>query len=202
MKKILLFMLAVSLGFAAVSCKDRGQVDTKNAPEFDFRKIKWGMNRAEVMETEVAKPSGEKADIVTYRDEFDGIPVIVGYLFDGDIVTRAGYLMLGSYDVPNKYIEDYEKIKISMIEKYGAPARDEMRWSEGQESQDPTQYGKAACDGKLVYVTIWSDGITMIKETLRGEEGKCRHYLKFESIDLYLNKTVQQDTVAVPSPGP
>lgn len=202
MKKVLLAMLAVSLGLAAISCGDRDDAKTKNAPEFNFRKTTWGMSRARVMESEDTEPTGEKADVVTYRDELEGIPVIVGYLFDGDTLTRAGYLMRGSYEDPGKYIEDYKKVKELMIMNYGAPAQDELRWNEGEESQDPAKYGEAVCGGKLTYITIWTDGVTVVRESLRGEKGMCSHGLMFESVALYHSKPAGDDAAAVPSPAP
>jgi len=198
MKKLLLLVLAVSLGLAALSCKDRDEAGTKKAPEFNFRKTTWGMSRDQVKASEEAKPTGENPDVITYRYDIDGIPAIVGYLFDGDKLTRAGYLMRGSYDDPNKYIEDYDKVKESMIETYGAPAQDEMHWMEEQGSQDPAQYGKAVCDGKLRYTTAWTDGITIITERLGGEDGSCKHGLMFESIDLYINKQAGNKAPAGP----
>lgn len=202
MKKLLLLVLAASLGLAALSCKDRNETETKKAPEFNFRKTTWGMSRDQVKASEDTKPTGEKPDVLTYRDELDGIPAIVGYLFDGDKLTRAGYLMRGSYDDPNKYIEDYDKVKESMIKTYGAPAQDEIQWKEGEESQDHAQYGKAVCDGKLRYTTVWTDGVTMITERLGGENGNCKHGLMFESIDLYINKPAEENAAARPSPAP
>jgi len=202
MKKLLFLMLAVSLGFTALSCKDRESVKTTNAPEFDFRKTKWGMTRDQVKAAEGSQPTGEKTEVVTYRDELEGIPVIVGYIFDGEKLVKAGYLMRGKYEDPNKYIDDYNKIKESMISVYGAPAQDELQWKEGEESQDPAQFGKAVCDGKLTYFTIWTDGVTMIRERLIGEDGKCSHGLMFESVDLYLNKPLQENAASLPSPGP
>lgn len=202
MKKLLLLVLAASLGLAALSCKDRNETETKKAPEFNFRKTTWGMSRDQVKASEDTKPTGEKPDVLTYRDELDGIPAIVGYLFDGDKLTRTGYLMHGSYEDPNKYIEDYDKVKESMIKTYGAPAQDEIQWKEGEESQDHAQYGKAVCDGKLRYTTVWTDGVTMITERLGGENGNCKHGLMFESIDLYINKPAEENAEARPSPAP
>lgn len=195
-------MLAVSFGFAAVSCGDRDDAKTKNVPEFNFRKTTWGMSRAQVKESEATEPTGEKTDVVTYRDELEGIPVIVGYLFDGDTLTRAGYLMRGSYEDPGKYIEDYKKVKELMIVNYGAPAQDEIRWNEGEESLDPAKYGEAVCGGKLTYITVWTDGVTVVRESLRGEDGKCSHGLMFESIALYHNKPAGDNAADVPSPAP
>jgi uncharacterized lipoprotein YehR (DUF1307 family) len=202
MKKLLLLVLAASLGLAALSCRDRNETVTKKAAEFNFRKTTWGMSRDQVKASENTKPTGEKTEVVTYRDELEGIPAIVGYLFDGDKLTRAGYLMRGSYDDPSKYIEDYDKVKESMIKTYGAPAQDEMQWKEGEESQDHAQYGKAVCDGKLRYTTVWTDGVTMITERLGGENGNCKHGLMFESIDLYINKPAEENASAGPSPAP
>jgi uncharacterized lipoprotein YehR (DUF1307 family) len=202
MKKLLLLLLAVSLASAILSCRDRNDEKAAKAPEFNFRKTTWGMSRDQVKASEDTTPTGDKSDVITFRSELDGIPAIVGYIFDKDKLARAGYLMRSSYEDPEKYIDDYDKVKESMIKIYGPPAQDEMHWKEGEESQDPAVYGKAVCDGRLSFITVWTDGVTMIRERLSGEDGQCKHGLMFESVDLYLNKPAEEKAPAVPSPSP
>ncbi len=188
MKKILLLVFAAALGFGAVSCRDGKDSKTKEGGEFSFRKTTWGMSREQVKASEDSAPTGDKPDVITYRGEIEGIPMIVGYLFDGDKLVRAGYLMQGSYDDPNSYISDYNKVKDFLIKEHGTPAQDEVVWAEGEEVEDTGKFGESVCGGKLRYTTIWADGVTVIKENLYGENGKCNHGVMFESVEFSINK--------------
>ncbi|MEW6144384.1 MAG: hypothetical protein AB1598_05135 [Thermodesulfobacteriota bacterium] len=191
MKRFLLVALAAALGIGAVSCRDGSDSKTKDGGEFNFRKTTWGMSREQVKASEDTEPTGDRPEVVTYRGEFEGIPVIIGYVFDGDKLARAGYLMRGSYQDPNSYISDYDKVKESLIKSYGSPAEDNVVWDEGEEVQDPALFGESVCAGKLVYSTMWSDGVTVIRENLSGEDGKCSHGVTFESVELFIKKTIQ-----------
>jgi hypothetical protein len=200
MKKFLLLAFAAALGFAVVSCKDGNDSKTKEDGEFNFRKTTWGMSREQVKTTEDSAPTGDKPEVVTYRGEIEGMPVIIGYIFEEDKLTKAGYLMQSSHEDPNSYISDYDKMKEFFIQKYGTPAQDDMVWNEGEELDDPDKFGESVCGGKLRYSTVWTDGVTVIKEKLDGEEGKCRHGVIFESADQYLNKPTGNDDSAQSQP--
>ncbi len=201
MKKFLFLVFAAALGFAAVSCRDGKDSKTKEGGEFSFRKTTWGMSREQVKASEDSAPTGDKPDVITYRGEIEGIPVIVGYLFDGDKLIKAGYLMQGSYEDPNSYVSDYNKIKDFLIDEHGTPAQDEVVWAEGEEVDDPGKFGESVCGGKLRYSTFWADGVTVIRQSLDGEDGKCKHGVMFESVEYSINKTIENNEAAPPSPG-
>jgi hypothetical protein len=201
MKKFLLLVFAAALGFGAVSCRDGKDSKTKEGGEFSFRKTTWGMSREQVKASEDATPTGDNPEVITYRGEVEGIPVIVGYLFDGDKLTRAGYLMQGSYEDPNSYISDYNKVKDFLINGHGTPAQDEVVWAEGEEVADPGKFGESVCGGKLRYSTTWADGVTAIRESLDGENGNCNHGVMFESVEFSIKKKTGNNEAAPPSPG-
>jgi hypothetical protein len=201
MKKLLLLAFAAALGLAAVSCRDGKDSKTKEGGEFSFRKTTWGMSGEQVKASEDSLPTGERPEVITYRGEVEGIPVIVGYLFDGDKLTKAGYLMQGSYEDPNSYISDYNKVKDFLINEHGTPAQDEVVWGEGEKVEDPGKFGEAVCGGKLRYSTIWADGVTAIRHSLDGEAGKCKHGVMFESMEYHINKPIENNDAALPSPG-
>ncbi len=202
MKKFLLLVFAAALGIGAVSCRDGKDSKTKEGGEFSFRKTTWGMSREQVKASEDATPTGDNPEVITYRGEVEGIPAIVGYLFDGDKLVRAGYLMQGSYEDPNSYISDYNKVKDFLINEHGTPAQDEVVWGEGEEEvEDPGKFGESVCGGKLRYSAIWADGVTVISESLDGENGNCNHGVMFESVELSIKKKIGNIEAAPPSPG-
>lgn len=204
MKNILLIIFAAALVAASFSCKDGDGHDgkQKEAQKFDFRKAIWGMNREEVKASESATPTGDRPELITYRDNFEGIPAIVGYLFEKDKLVRGGYLMQSSYEDPKNYISDYDTIKGRLIKDYGSPAQDDMVWKEGEEVSDPAKYGESVCSGKLRYSTMWSDGRTVIRETLDGEGGKCNLGIIFESLEMYVNPAAEKNKAPESSPAP
>lgn len=204
MRNILFIVFAAFLAIAAVSCKGSGVKDgkTKEAQKFDFRKAIWGMNREEVKATEGTQPTVVRAELITYMSAFDGLTAIVGYMFDGDKLVQAGYLVLNSYEDPGKYIADYDKVKERLTKDYGSPAQDNMEWYPGQEGSDPSKYGESVCTGKLRYATVWFDARTMIRETLDGKDGKCRMGIRFESIEMYVKPTTEKSNASRTSPKP
>jgi hypothetical protein len=194
MKNILFIVFAAFLVFAAISCKGGGEKGgkTKEAEQFDFRKVIWGMNREEVEASENTKPTGIRPGLITYRSVYNGMNVIVGYLFDGDKLVRAGYLMQDSHEAPGKYVADYDKAKKKLIKEYGSPAQDNMVWSTGQQETGPAKYGESVCAGKLRYATVWFNARTLVRETLDGVDGKCRMGIMFESIEMYVKPMTEK----------
>ncbi len=195
MKKVLLLAFIGAIGIAALSCRDVRKIDEG---EFNFRKTTWGMSRDQVKASESDTPTEDRPEVVTYTGEYGGIPSIIGYMFEGDKLVRAGYLMRSTSEDPESYVGDYEKVKENLIKEYGAPAEDKVDWGEGEELQYKDKPGAAVCGGKLAYSASWVKDGTVIKETLGGVEGKCRHGVMFESIELYLKpkleKNIQQNS--------
>ena len=189
MKMILLLAFIGVIGIAALSCRDVRKI---NDEEFNFRKTTWGMSRDRVRTSESGTPTGDNPEVITYKGEYGGIPSVIGYLFEGEKLVRAGYLMQNTYEDPDSYVSDYEKVKGYLIKEYGAPAEDNIVWDEGEELQYKDKPGAAVCGGKLVYSASWVKDGTGIKETLNGVEGKCRHGVMFESVELYLKPKIEK----------
>ncbi len=202
MKKFLFVLMAAVLGLATVSCRC-GKDFSLDDGGYSFRKTTWGMSLEEVKASEDSAPTEEKPGVITYRGEFEGKPVIIGYVFDGDKLVKAGYFMQAAYEDPNSYISDYDKVKDFLIGLYGSPAQDEVLWAAGEETDDPDKFGEAACGGKLRYSTMWVDDRTVIKETLKGGNGQCKHGVMFESIEHSIKKEIEiEGTEPVTPPGP
>lgn len=182
MKKYIIILLFPLLSILSFGCSADQVSD-----EPDFRNASWGMTQEQVKETESSPPTEELPNVITYVSEFEGMPAVIGYLFDDGKLTRAGYVMTESYDEPGMYVNDFNKLRDLHTTKYGTPAYDTLNWKEGAESDINTyDYPKAACDGELQYMAGWDTRGSLVKLMLHGRDGKCELGVMYESKQYYL----------------
>ncbi len=182
---ILLFQLVLVLLFSCSSDKGGG--------EYDFRNTSWGMSQEQVKESESEPPTEELPNVITYVSEFEGMPAVIGYLFDDGKLTRAGYVVTKSHEEPNMYVNDFVKLRDFHTMKYGRPAYDTVNWNEGAESDIKTEdYPQAACDGQLQYTAGWETQGSLVKLMLHGREGKCELGVMYDSKQYYVVPEVKE----------
>ena len=94
----------------------------------------------------------------------------------------AAYAFNESYVNPNKYIDDFNKIKKILSEKYGEPTNENIIWSNRLYEDDPSEYGFAVSIGHLMYISTWvfPNGSSII-HILSGENYKIEHSLGYLS---------------------
>ena len=205
MKVTISLLLILILGIGIIGCSKDEDGSTVTEQSKDFRNARWGMSHEEVMASEDMSPTSNRTEVITYRGDFDGMMALIGYNFENEKLVRAGYLMMDSYEDPNYFIDDFERIKQKLIAKYGKPTSDQLLWKEGEAVEDDTsKFGEEVCSGKLFYLTTWETAKTLIKLRLDGQDGKCQLGIQFESIDLFvipqIDSSMQQ--LAQPTPGP
>lgn len=111
-KKLCLFRVAVCLfGLLAVS---------RNvcAEGFDFRSIRWGMNRFEVMASEDGAPKRMKRDEILYRVSLFKRPVHLMYRFCEDRLVGARYVL------PVKGVDTLDKLERLVSLRYGVARKE------------------------------------------------------------------------------
>lgn len=161
--------------------------------KFDFRNTYWGMTHQKVKESEDGTPDNEKTEVITYSGEFEGMPAIIGYLFEDGKLVRAGYLMTESYGEPELYMKDFDSLKDYFTRTYGKPEYDMGNWREGVEpSKRPDEYLDAVCGGDLQYLAGWGTDSTMVRLKLQGNAGKCELGVMYESKQWYVTPEVKQ----------
>lgn len=164
-----------------------GDEPTGRSDRFDFRQINWGATLEKVKETESTAPTEENPSVITYIGELEGMPAIIGYLFQENKLTRAGYVMTESYQEPEMYVRDFNKLREYYTMSYGRPSYDMVNWKEGVQSNIETDaYAQAACDGDAKYMAGWGTEGSMVKLMLHGRDGKCELGVMYESKHFYV----------------
>lgn len=165
--------------------------EIKNEKSYDFRKTYWGMSKSEVKQNENASIIEETDETLQYMTNLDNDKVTLVYSFVDDKLISALYFFNNSYQNPNKYIYDYERINSFLKRKYGKTSNqlDEQEWSNTLFKNDPENWGLAVSIGQLVYVNYWSKESTQIIHMLTGENYNIRHHIQYRSKKLeYLRK--------------
>jgi hypothetical protein len=114
------------------------------------------------------------------------MPVQAGYVFKKGALVKGAYLFEEQFDNPDDYVAAYEKIKIALIKKYGAPSLDEVKWVNDESRDIDEATGKYVCEGEVIYKTEWVEEKTLIKLQLEGANNNCRQGIFFESKQNYM----------------
>src|ERR1700712_1112743 len=115
MKKL---FLAASVLFAAIG--------STNAQSNDFRGFNWGSPINQVQTSEKATLALKiKDDELEYTEQLAGSDCNLFYIFnDNDKLISGMYYFTKKYDNPQLYLQDYNKFKTLLIQKYGKPNSD------------------------------------------------------------------------------
>lgn len=142
-------------------------------PAGDFREADWGMSMAEVKKAEKAAEYHDgSAEMLVYKGKLLGrFPVAILYNFSDGKLSRGTYLIEEPHSNPQLYIDDYEQIKKSLVQKYGKPVT-EKTVRNGDLWGDPGEEGIAVTHGYLIYFTQWVIERTKISLTLKGDRGQ------------------------------
>lgn len=99
---------------------------TSSALANDFRKITWGMNKAEVKKAESFEIKGEAEDFLLYHGKVLRTDVKLAYLFSGNKLDQAAYTF--DNDIYTKVFDLFKEFKRLLIKKYGNPSQEEEEW--------------------------------------------------------------------------
>lgn len=87
------------------------------AAENDFRNVRWGMTKIEVMANEALKPDSFGRQRITYRTMILGKEMVLEYEFVDNKLVNATYFFSVNTD------QDQQDIEAVLLKKYG-PSRD------------------------------------------------------------------------------
>lgn len=199
MRVLSVLILLISCGFFHLACSDSVEIDPEKQDaktNTSFRQSTWGMTPDEVKLTEEATPIKDSSDLILYQETFLDLPAKMGYIFKDGKLIKAAYLFEKSFDNPDDYITTYEKIQSSLINDFGSPSLDDIKWLDKDSDGDEVS-GELICKGKVKYITEWVLNDTLIALRLEGDNNKCRQGIIFESKSNYFmelqNKKVPEE---------
>lgn len=113
--------------------------------------------------------------------EFGGLSAYLGYSFEEGKFVGSMYDFQESYEDKNKYIEDFEKIRKFLIEKYGRPEFEKEIWNRDRCKDKPRKYGAAVSSGDLEYYVKRETAETEIMMVLLSKDGEIDHSVYYYS---------------------
>ncbi len=135
---------------------------------FVFRKVNWGMTKAQILKSEKTKPMKNSADLIVYKDKVLGIDSYVMYSVENNSLDGCGYIFNVKHTTPNLYIDDFYTVYNSMQAKYGEGKLD-YKWKDTTFQNYPDNYGIAILSGALELRASWETDASHISLILSGD---------------------------------
>ena len=134
----------------------------------DFRGATWGSSLTSIKASEKTNFVMKiKDDELVYKDLLDGEDCTVYYIFNDNAKLESGvYRFTKNYSNPQLYVEDYDKFRALLIEKYGIPANETASWNNDAGNTEKSNYGQAVADGRLSLNTVWRTNRSIVKIVL------------------------------------
>ena len=178
MKKLTILIILVILFSVSVICLSAEEA------KYDFRKTNWGMSKEQVKATEKGKIVLETEDEVIFMvPDFDA-NYQCSYSFLENTLYQSLYSFVGEHTNKNDYINDYEKLKLNLINKYGKPKNDKIEWKNSLFYSDKQEWGTAISIGHLIYWASWETSTTEITLALMGDNYKINLAIAYYSKEL------------------
>jgi hypothetical protein len=180
MKKICIFILVMVFHLSLYA---------QNTNHINPRHTIWGMSKNEVLKMEQKnnlKVEYQDTNTLGFITQVSSLDCMIAYNFTDNKLIGVVYMFTVTHSSYSFYIDDYEKIKNSFVEKYGNPDRNKQTWTsesfKDYYNSDNEQRGMAIGMGYLQYATLWRTDDTDLYMQLSGDR------LKFKSTVSYLSR--------------
>lgn len=130
----------------------------KNTAQTSSKSAQWGMSIEQVLEMEgkpVVRENSEGMEIIGYQKRVIDKDCLVGYLFVDNKLFKTQYNFAEHHIDKSMYLEDYEKVKNLVIQRYGEPEGEVVDWKNPEFKNDSHSLGKALGLGHVEYRSRW-----------------------------------------------
>lgn len=154
----------------------------KSDTNYDFRNVRWGMNRTQVLNAEKAKHIKANGEQLQYELEFLGYTCRVVYLFRNEKLNKAQLIIKQDHVDPALYFKDYEDLKRYLQPIYGSALSDKNEWKNEMYSGDRTKWGFAVSIGFLSCRTTWKNTRSIVSLNISGENHQITTFLEYSGM--------------------
>jgi len=154
-----------------------------------FGEMTWGQSKKQVVESEGRPLFQERIkglDIMEYQQKVNNLDCSIRYIFAANKLSQTKFIFMNCYSDKNIYLEDYQKIKDSLIQKFGKPLEESMNWRDTTRKEDFAAWGEAIGQGQLELSSRWQTPHTEILANLSGNNEEIA--LTVEYTGLYLKE--------------
>ncbi len=146
-----------------------------------FRGVPWGASQSTARKRESGEPTLSEADLLVYDGTIAGFSADVGYSFVDDQLVAAVYVFKTTHSNATLFLPDYATVRQRIVEKYGAPSKDDTLWLNELFRNDPSHWGTAIEAGHLALEATWELIDTVIVLHLSGDNFKTVFVVKYSS---------------------
>lgn len=153
----------------------------------EFEEMKWGLTKKQVLEREGKPFSQEKTkgfDIMTYRQRIINIDCAIDYVFAANKLSQTKFRFQNQYSEKNASLEDYQRIKQALVQRFGRPVEEKMNWFDPSYKDDFSAWGKAISLGHLELRSRWLTQQTEILARLTGSENEIILTVEYTGLQL------------------
>jgi hypothetical protein len=137
-----------------------------------FDELKWGMTKKQIVEME-GKPSSltrtKGLDVMRYQQKLINLDCSIEYIFAANKLSGLRFFFNTEYLDKNAYLDDYQKIKSALVQKFGQPLEESMNWRDTTFKDDIGAWGEAISLGHLEMSSRWLTPQTEIMAVLNGQ---------------------------------
>jgi hypothetical protein len=152
-----------------------------------FDEMKWGLSKKQILEME-GKPSAQRKakglDIMDYQQKLINLDCSIEYMFAANKLARTRFSFTTEYLDKNAYLEDYQKIKDALVQKFGRPLEESMDWRDTTFKDDFGAWGEAVSLGHLEMSSRWLTPQSEILALLSGQNEEILLTVEYAGLPL------------------
>lgn len=153
----------------------------------NFEEMQWGLSKKQVVELE-GKPADQRRvrglDVMRYQQQVINLDCAIDYFFAANKLSRTRFSFAGDYLDKNAYLQDYQKVKDALIQKFGRPLEEAMKWKDASYKDDFSAWGEAVSLGHLELSSRWSTTQTEITASLSGADDEILLTVEYTALQL------------------
>lgn len=182
----------------SITIKEDNEALQVNYAPRKFEEMHWGLSKKQILEME-GKPSfqekGRGLDIMRYKQKVINLDCSIEYIFSSNKLTKTRFTFLNDYVDNNDCLDDYQKIKSALIQKFGKPFEENMNWRDPSYKGDFSSWGDAISLGHLEMNSRWLTPKTEISASLRaGKESDISLVVEYTGLPVReLAKTTREE---------
>ncbi len=152
-----------------------------------FDEMKWGLSKKQILEMEgkpLAQRKAQGLDIMDYQQKLINLDCAIEYIFAANKLTRTRFSFMTEYLNKNAYLEDYQKIKDALVQKFGRPLEESMDWRDTTYKDDFGAWGEAVSLGHLEMTSRWLTLQSEISANLSGKNEEILLTVEYAGLPL------------------
>ena len=152
-----------------------------------FEEMEWGLSKKDLVELE-GKPTDQRKvrelEVLRYQQVVINLNCAIDYFFAANKLSRTRFSFTGDYLDKNAYLQDYQNIKDALVQKFGRPLEEGMKWRDTSYKDDFGSWGEAVSLGHLELSSRWLTPQTEITANLSGIDDEILLTVEYSGLEL------------------